>query len=450
MDSDIEFGEVEQSAPRRQLRPDQNKHYAVAACGQPRDNDLPIYVDLDAMLDMERHALSDTSVELGGVLLGGQYEDHQGQPFVVVTDSLRAAHYESTKGSFKFTHDTWSEISRQRDEFPDDLLIVGWYHTHPDWGVFLSGMDMFICDNFFNKPLDVALVIDPCRDDRGMFHWTGNPRDRIRRTNGFYLTASRFRLEELQSFAARLEGKLEMAADPRLRQLPPAGASSPTVIHLAEPRGAWQPLAVLGMLSMQFLLVALLAWRMLGPSPAATEPAAAGLRQVETERKMLDRIVGQLQVAPDGLVTQLHEQQRANELLTAANLGLHAEIQVLQTDQEATLQQQRKLNDELVALRKDLDELRQTNQQQRTKITGLEKELVAASNPEGGTPTNWTLIIGGLVALLLVGGGAAVLVTLRERRAEDERHGEPAADEPRSGDSSSAESPDEDRPWSGE
>src|SRR5262245_24827620 len=100
---------------------------------------------------MEEHALSDTAVELGGVLLGGHYEDEAGRPFVVVTDSLRARHYESTKGSFKFTHDTWSAISREREQFPAELQMVGWYHTHPDWGVFLSGMDMFICDNFFNK-----------------------------------------------------------------------------------------------------------------------------------------------------------------------------------------------------------------------------------------------------------------------------------------------------------
>src|SRR5262245_25919176 len=100
---------------------------------------------------MEDHAQSDTTVELGGVLLGGVHEDEDGKPFVVVTDSLRAQHYESTKGSFKFTHDTWSQITREREEFPAELQMVGWYHTHPDWGVFLSGMDMFICDNFFNR-----------------------------------------------------------------------------------------------------------------------------------------------------------------------------------------------------------------------------------------------------------------------------------------------------------
>src|SRR5687767_8759547 len=155
---------------------------------------------------MEDHAQSDTTVELGGVLLGGHYEDNDGQPFVVVTDSLRAQHYESTKGSFKFTHDTWSQITRERDEFSDDLQMVGWYHTHPDWGVFLSGMDMFICDNFFNKPLDVALVIDPCRDDRGFFQWTGDPSQRKRRLGGFYLIGSRFRAAEIEHDAVQLEG----------------------------------------------------------------------------------------------------------------------------------------------------------------------------------------------------------------------------------------------------
>ena len=96
----------------------------------------------------------------------------QGRSFVVITDSLRAEHYENSKGSFKFTHETWSDITRKRDEFPADLQMVGWYHTHPGWGVFLSGMDTFICGHFFNKPLDVALVVDPCQQERAFFQWT--------------------------------------------------------------------------------------------------------------------------------------------------------------------------------------------------------------------------------------------------------------------------------------
>ena len=70
MNDEIQFGEVEQAAPARALRPDENRHYAVAAYCEAEDRDLPVFVDLDVLADMEEHAQSDTSVELGGVLLG--------------------------------------------------------------------------------------------------------------------------------------------------------------------------------------------------------------------------------------------------------------------------------------------------------------------------------------------------------------------------------------------
>ena len=171
MDDEIQFGEVEEASPQISLRPDRNKHYAVVEYGSPEDRDLPIFVDLDVLADMEDHALSDTSVELGGVLLGQTCTDEAGRPFIVVTDSLRAQHYESTKGSFTFTHDTWSAITRERDAFPADLAMVGWYHTHPGFGVFLSGMDLFIQDNFFNLPWQAAWVYDPIAKIDGMFVW---------------------------------------------------------------------------------------------------------------------------------------------------------------------------------------------------------------------------------------------------------------------------------------
>src|SRR5262245_19744339 len=234
---------------------------------------------------MEEHALSDTAVELGGVLLGGHYEDEAGRPFVVVTDSLRARHYESTKGSFKFTHDTWSAITREREQFPAELQMVGWYHTHPDWGVFLSGMDMFICDNFFNKKLDVAYVIDPCRGDRGMFQWTGEAGHRVRRTAEFFVTTSRFRAQELEYYVAELSGT--MPATPTMRTA--AGSHPAPIVHLHQPRDStppWQGPAIAAALALQFLLVALLAWKTLAV-PANVEKASdakivAALEKLDT------------------------------------------------------------------------------------------------------------------------------------------------------------------------
>ena len=410
MDSEMQFGDVEETRPQPRLRPDRNKHYATATCGELREDDIPIYVDLDVMLDMEAHALSDTNVELGGVMLGGQFEDADGRPFVVVSDSLRATHYESTRGSFKFTHDTWSEISRQRDEFPDDLGMVGWYHTHPDWGVFLSGMDMFICDNFFNRPLDLALVIDPCRDDRGMFQWTGNPRDRIRRSGGFVLISSRFRREELEFHAAQLEGRIEMSSDPRTRGFSAMQHTPPTVVNIADTKSPWQGIAVLGMLSTQFLLLALIAWRILLPAGMPAAPATGG-NDARAERRMLDRIVGDLKVAPDGLVTELTEQRRSNDELRAANLGLHAQIVVLRDDNEDAAGRIANLLKKQESMQADLVALRTDTKDQRTQIRSLETELKEAGGSVAAT--DWTLYIVGGVLVVLLGAGIAVALGMR-------------------------------------
>ncbi len=106
------------------------------------------------------------------------------------------------------THDTWAEFTRQRAELPADLQIVGWYHTHPHWGVFLSAWDLFICEHFFSQPADVALVIDPCQGDRGFFQWANGALGLTRRTGGFYVFASRQRAVELSCLVAYLENKL--------------------------------------------------------------------------------------------------------------------------------------------------------------------------------------------------------------------------------------------------
>jgi hypothetical protein len=62
------------------------------------------------------------------------------------------------------------------DEHHPGKKIVGWYHSHPDFGVFLSDMDMFIHRHFFNLPWQVAHVYDPIRKEEGVFVWrSGEP-----------------------------------------------------------------------------------------------------------------------------------------------------------------------------------------------------------------------------------------------------------------------------------
>jgi proteasome lid subunit RPN8/RPN11 len=235
---DIVFGEIQIREPQRSRRPDLDRRWAAIAYELPGPDDLPVFLDLQAADAIERHALRDTSVELGGILLGKECVDEvTGKPFVWVTEALEAKHYENTQASFTYTHESWEEITRERDRQWPDLDIVGWYHTHPDFGIFLSSHDQFIHRHFFAQPLQVAYVVDPIRQTRGFFQWRNGV---LAQVSGYYLTADRGDRLALARFVNDLENIPNSGAgggglSPRLeaelmamltRPYPPSAAAS--------------------------------------------------------------------------------------------------------------------------------------------------------------------------------------------------------------------------------
>lgn len=432
MSDDIQFGDVEEVQPEKNLRPDRNRHFAVVSYGEPNERDLPIFVDLDVLLDMETHAASDKTVELGGVMLGGHYHDENGQPFVVVSDTLRAEHYESTKGSFKFTHETWEKISRQRDEFPPELQMAGWYHTHPDWGVFLSGMDMFICDNFFNKRLDVAYVIDPCRLDRAFFMWTGKPNERIRRTGGFYVTASRFREHELAATVAALEGKIPMPTYT-------GGAGGSPIINVQAPnqppKPAWEGIGMFGMLALQFCLLAIIAFKLIAPGSGgdtktlakleklieAREDTARLVDQQERDMRVIERVLTEVKGTPDGLVSGYRREMERNASLELslrnserAQRDLEKQtastLQDMKDDLDVTKDKVKRLTDSLKELDDEKLKLKENLATRDKAIEELKEQLNPSEKvkPILDWPPNsrtYILIGGVLVAAAIAGAG---------------------------------------------
>jgi proteasome lid subunit RPN8/RPN11 len=192
--NDVQFGEVAVTDCQATPRLEETPGFVVACVGIWHGGQLPVYVELDAWRAMHEHAAENSKTELGGVLLGQQYVDTVGRPFVVVHRTLRAKHYRTTAASFTFTHDTWAEIMREKEQLDPALKIVGWYHTHPGWGIFLSSADLFICENYFTNPLDVAIVIDPCRRNMGIFYWQ---KAQMQKAAAFYVFAPQSRAEEL-------------------------------------------------------------------------------------------------------------------------------------------------------------------------------------------------------------------------------------------------------------
>ena len=60
-----------------------------------------------------------------------------------------------------FKAETWQKIQASWIAIIPTARIVGWYHTHPGFGIFLSGMDLFIQDNFLQSPLAGRLCLRP-------------------------------------------------------------------------------------------------------------------------------------------------------------------------------------------------------------------------------------------------------------------------------------------------
>lgn len=108
--------------------------------------------------------------EICGVLVGNLYRDDRG-PFLLIDASVRGEHANRSVAGVTFTAETWTHIHDAMEKLPPEKRIVGWYHTHPTFGIFLSSYDVFIHQHFFDLSWQVAFVYDPCRKEEGLFAW---------------------------------------------------------------------------------------------------------------------------------------------------------------------------------------------------------------------------------------------------------------------------------------
>ena len=152
---------------------------AQIALGELRIAPFPVECDWDPLrVHIARepyeaiiaHCGESDHVELCGVLVGEVAKDELG-PFLMVSHTIRGEQADSEATQVTFTQETWAHIHRVMDSKHEGRAIVGWYHTHPGFGVFLSERDVFIHRHFFNLPWQIALVVDPQSGDEGVFTW---------------------------------------------------------------------------------------------------------------------------------------------------------------------------------------------------------------------------------------------------------------------------------------
>lgn len=133
-----------------------------------------IRIDSEVTRRVRQHARAHMTTEVCGVLIGRKSDG-----VIEIEASIEALNAAQAGTHVTFTQDAWEAIYKVKDEsYPNDR-IVGWYHSHPGFGVFLSEHDTFIHQNFFSSPDQVAWVYDPHSDEEGCFGWVDGSIHRI-------------------------------------------------------------------------------------------------------------------------------------------------------------------------------------------------------------------------------------------------------------------------------
>jgi proteasome lid subunit RPN8/RPN11 len=131
---------------------------------------LEVFITQSAYLRVCSHAGSDLDHETGGWLLGKWREDAAcGRQFIVIEKILPAPYTRRGKVYLTFTQDTQVAMHNTLDQDYPGKTLLGWYHTHPGMGVFLSHYDLWLHEHFFPAPWQVALVIEPQMKMGGFF-----------------------------------------------------------------------------------------------------------------------------------------------------------------------------------------------------------------------------------------------------------------------------------------
>jgi len=129
-----------------------------------------VFIEATALEDLHAFLAHDVSREHGGVLVGAPFYDPESHHyFVSISMAIPARRTQGTPVHLQFTPEAWEHISRTMGNDSRDQVIVGWYHSHPGLGVFMSGTDRATQQAFYNHPWNLAVVVDPIARRTGWF-----------------------------------------------------------------------------------------------------------------------------------------------------------------------------------------------------------------------------------------------------------------------------------------
>lgn len=123
-----------------------------------------VLVKPEAIAKFLSYAASNHSREIASLLIGrleGEY--------LVILDVRHCKKSKGTASSVEISPEDMSEISESLDR---GSFVVGWAHSHPNFGTFMSSLDREVQGDFQNLFSDsIALVLDPFKNGKIEFNF---------------------------------------------------------------------------------------------------------------------------------------------------------------------------------------------------------------------------------------------------------------------------------------
>lgn len=133
--------------------------------GTPR---LYVHVDTLANIAIRAQEGALRRREDMALLIGDWARDEEGRVYAVAWD-MPTGPLEASPVSVRFTPEGLVQVARELNGQDRPYVVVGWYHSHLDLGVFMSDRDLRTQRGGFPHLHQVALVVDPMRGLAGAF-----------------------------------------------------------------------------------------------------------------------------------------------------------------------------------------------------------------------------------------------------------------------------------------
>ena len=138
----------------------------------------------EVMGQIDQFARTKPHGEHGGFLIGRKRNLKSLEEYEILVERFVPIPQRNEASRLVISAEHWDTVSQALEKAGRREQIVGWVHTHPGFGVFLSSFDKEQHERFFPEPWQIAYVIDTHNQARAAYHMVNHEWHKL---EGYYI-----------------------------------------------------------------------------------------------------------------------------------------------------------------------------------------------------------------------------------------------------------------------